>query len=118
MLIFRNIYVRNGMALFTGLIFLNMSFFLAEVSALELTKDKQMSKNIALLISSSAAEEEKDVFGGLADEDCSVKGVDLIVAYSTHSIHGHEIVISKYRNHDQGLPLLGSYEIYSPPPEA
>ena len=47
------------MALFTGLIFLNMSFFLAEVSALELTKDKKMLKNIALLISSSAPKRKK-----------------------------------------------------------
>jgi hypothetical protein len=118
MLIFRNVHVRNIMAFFTGLIFLNMSFFLAEVSALGLTKDKKMLKNIALLISSSAAEEEKDAFGGLSDEDSSVKGVDLIATYSTHTIHGHEILITKHGCHDQGLPLLGSYEIYSPPPEA
>jgi hypothetical protein len=118
MLIFRNIDVRNAMALFTGLIFLNMSFFLAEVSALGLTKDKKMLKNIALLISSSAAEEEKDAFGGMADEDHSTKGVDLIVSYTTHTIYGHGILITKTDSHDQGLPLLGSYEIYSPPPEA
>lgn len=117
MLFFRNVRVRNAMALFTGLIFLNMSFFLAEVSALGLTKDKKMIKNIALLISSSAAEEEKDAFGGTADEDCSAKGVDLIVSYSTHSIYDHGVLITKNSSHDQGLPLLGSYEIYSPPPE-
>lgn len=118
MLIFRNTYVRNAMALFTGLIFLNMSFFLIEVSALGLAKDKQMVKNIALLIASSAAEEEKDAFGGIADEDHSTKGIDLIVSYTTHTIHGCEILITRYSDRDQGLPLLGSYEIYSPPPEA
>jgi hypothetical protein len=119
MLIFRNKRIKNAMALFTGLIFLNMSFFLAEVSALKLTQDKKMMQNIALLISSSAAEEEKDAFGGAADEDCSAKEVDLIFNYSTHTIHGHEIVIKNKRgSHPQGLPLLGSYEIYSPPPEA
>ena len=118
MLIFRNTCVRNAMALFTGLVFLNMSFFLAEVSALGLTKDKEMVENIALLISSSAAEEEKDAFGGLADEDHSAKGVDLIVSYSTHTIHSHDILITTHGSHEQGVPLLGSYEIYSPPPEA
>ena len=118
MLIFKNTYARNAMALFTGLIFLNMSFFLAEVSALGLTKDKQMVKNIALLISSSAAEEEKDAFGGMADEDHSAKGVDLIVSYTTHTIYGHEILITRHGIHEPGVPLLGSYEIYSPPPEA
>jgi hypothetical protein len=119
MLIFRNSGIKNAMALFTGLIFLNMSFFLAEVSALKLTEDKKMVENIARLISSSAAEEEKDVFGGFADEDCSAKEVDLIFSYTAHSIHEHSILIDNKRgSHAQGLPLLGSYEIYSPPPEA
>jgi hypothetical protein len=107
------------MTVFTALVFLNMSFFLAEVSALKLTQDKKMIENIARLISSSAAEEEKDVFGGLADEDCSAKEVDLIFNYAVHSIHSHVIFIDNKRgNHDQGLPQLGSYETFSPPPEA
>lgn len=119
MLIFRILYVRNAMALFTGLIFLNMSFFLAEVSALKLTQDKKMIANIAKLISSSAAEEEKDAFGGTADEDCSAKEVNLIFNYTTHTIYGYTSLIKNLRCVlNQGLPLLGSYEIYSPPPEA
>lgn len=118
MLIFRNTYVSNATALITGLVFLNMSFFLAEVSALGLTKDKHMLKNIAMLISSSAAEEEKDAFGGMADEDHSAKGVEFIVSYSTHTIFGYEILITTHGSHEPGIPLLGSYEIYSPPPEA
>ena len=74
------------MTLLTGLIFLNMSFFLFEVSALKLNQDKKMFSNIIKLISSSAAEEEKDAFGG-ADEDSKVKEVDLIFNYTTHPIH-------------------------------
>ena len=119
MLIFRILYVRNAMALFTGLIFLNMSFFLAEVSALKLTHDKKMIANIAKLISSSAAEEEKDAFGGPADEDCSAKEVNLIFHYTTHTIYGYSSLLKNKRCVlNLGLPLLGSYEIYSPPPEA
>ena len=72
------------MTLFTGLIFLNMSFFLAEVSALKLSQDKKMFSNIIKLISSNAAEEEKDAFGG-TDEDSSAKEVDLIFSYSAHT---------------------------------
>jgi len=118
MLIFRNTYVRNVMALFTGLIFLNMSFFLAEVSALKLTLDKKMVENIAKLISSSAAEEEKDAFGGHADEDCSAKEVDLIFNYDAHTFNSHILLIKSNRYiHDQQLLLPGSYEIFSPPPE-
>jgi hypothetical protein len=118
MRIFKNLFIRNLMTLFTGLIFLNMSFFLAEVSALKISQDKKMFSNIIKLISSNAAEEEKDAFGG-ADEDCSAKEVDLIFSYSAHTIHAFTSKVSKKRTvFDQGIPLLGSFEIYSPPPEA
>jgi hypothetical protein len=107
------------MALFTGLIFLNMSFFLAEVSVLNLNKDKKMIANIAKLISSSSSEEEKAAFGGAADEDPTAKEVDLIFNYSTHTIYRFILLIKSTRySYNQGPPLLGSYEIYSPPPEA
>jgi hypothetical protein len=118
MRIFRNMRVKNLMTLFTGLIFLNMSFFLAEVAALKLNQDKKMFANIVKLLSTSAAEEEKDVFGG-TDEDSTGKEINLIFNYSTHSIQSHTLDLNHKRTvFDQGIPLLGSYEIYSPPPEA
>ena len=118
MRILKNIYVRNLMTLFTGLVFLNMSFFLFEVSALKLNQDKTMFSNIIKLISNTSAEEEKDAFGG-ADEDYSAKEVDLIVNYSTHTVYSYIKEVNPKRCvFDQGVPLLGSYEIYSPPPEA
>ena len=117
MLIFRINAYKNAMTLFTGLIFLNMSFFLAEVSALKLNQDKQMIGNIAKLISSSAAEEEKDVFGG-SSEDCSAKEIDLLFEYNTDSATGYILLTKSRRAFVAGSPLLGSYEIYSPPPEA
>jgi len=105
------------MTLFTGLIFLNMSFFLFEVSALKISQDKKMYSNIMKLISSNAAEEEKDAFGG-QEEDSSAKEVDLIFSYSVHTIRNHISEVNNKRSvFDQGVPLLGSYEIYSPPPE-
>lgn len=95
-----------------------MSFFLAEVAALKLNQDKKTFSNIVKLISNSAAEEEKDAFGG-TDEDCSAKEVDLIFNHLTHSVHGYSSDVNNKRSvFDQGIPLLGSYEIYSPPPEA
>jgi len=104
------------MTLFTGLIFLNMSFFLAEVSMLKLNQDRKMIGNIAKLIASSSAEEEKDAFGG-TDEDCSAKEVDLIFQYYTHTSADFALILSKRFFFNPGSPLLGSYEIYSPPPE-
>jgi hypothetical protein len=116
MSIFRISLYKNAMTLFTGLIFLNMSFFLAEVSMLKLNQDKKMIGNIAKLIASSSAEEEKDAFGG-TDEDCSAKEVDLIFQYHTHASADFALISSKRFFFNPGSPLLGSYEIYSPPPE-
>ncbi len=118
MRIFRIKYVSKALSLFTGIIFLNMSFFLAEVSLLELKKDKKMVENISKLLAGCAAEEEKDVFGGSADEDSSVKEIDLIFSYLIYTSDGITTPDkSKVHVLTQGVPRLGNFEIYSPPPE-
>jgi hypothetical protein len=95
-----------------------MSFFLVEVTALKLDKDKQMMENISKLLAGSAAEEEKDIFGGSSDEDTTAKEIDLIFNHHTYS-PGNASLISKRKLDalSQGIPQLGNYEIFSPPPE-
>lgn len=119
MKVFRLKYVCNGFSLFTGIIFLNMSFFLAEVSALKLDQNKQMMENISKLLGGCAAEEEKDIFGGSSEEDTLAKEIDLIFNHHTYT-PGNSILVSNSKMSvlDQGRPLFGNYEIYSPPPEA
>jgi hypothetical protein len=118
MKIFRENLIRNIFALFTGLIFLNMSFFLFEVSLLKLNEDRQMMANIAKMLCSGATEEERDVFGGGSDEDSSTKEIDLLFSYTAHTVFSYiTSVNNKMCVVNQGIPLLGSYEIYSPPPE-
>ena len=46
-------------SLFTGVIFLNMGFFLAEVSLLDLN-DRQMIENVCNLVLNGGLEEERD----------------------------------------------------------
>ena len=75
-----------------------------------------MIGNIAKLIVSSSAEEEKDVFGG-PYEDCSAKEVDLMFQYNAHTSADYATLESRQYFFNPGSPLLGSYEIYSPPPE-
>lgn len=118
MKLFRIRYVSNALSFFAGIAFFNMSFFLVEVSALKLDKDKQMVANISKLLA-GCSEEEKDVFGGSADEDSATKEIDLIFSYTIFTPDGL-IETLKNRPHifDQGFPRLGNYEIYSPPPEA
>jgi hypothetical protein len=118
MKIFRNVIIKNVLSLLTGIIFLNMSFFLYEITALKLGQNQQMAANIAKLLSTSASEEERDAFGGAADEDSKIKEVDLIFSYDTQSL---SVLASKANAQcatNIGVPLLGSHEIYSPPPEA
>ena len=113
---FRIKYVMNTLSLFTGVIFLNMSFILAEISALKVDRDKEMARNLSILVASSAAEEEP---GGSSDEDSTVSEMDLIFNCAPHpvcvTVFNHGI---KYGVWSDGHPRLAEYEISTPPPEA
>ncbi|HMG92755.1 MAG TPA: hypothetical protein VK589_22010 [Chryseolinea sp.] len=116
MKVFRIKYVINALTLFTGVIFLNMSFIFAEISALKVDQDKQMARNLSILVASSAAEEEP---GGAADEDSTVSELDLI--FSHPSIPGSITDFNNGINYNiwsHGHPRLAEYEICNPPPEA
>ena len=56
---YRKQTVTRIFSLLTGLIFLNMSFFLAEVCLLDL-KDRQMIENVCNLVLIAGVEEERD----------------------------------------------------------
>lgn len=56
----------KAFTLFTGIIFLNMSFILAEFCSLELT-DPQMIENVCNLILNGGVEEEREGHGGAHD---------------------------------------------------
>jgi hypothetical protein len=53
-------------SVFTAVIFLNMSFFLAEISLLEF-KDRQIIENICSLVLNGGLEEERDAHSGGSD---------------------------------------------------
>lgn len=64
-------------SLLTGLVFLNMSFFMAEVAALKLQKDSELLQNIVKLISFAGVEEEKDAASEPGDTTKNFKGIDI-----------------------------------------
>lgn len=102
MKIFRNRAVLTLTTLITGVVFLNMSFFLAEVSALKLTQNKQMVENIAKLIAGAASEEEKDVFGGNGSEDLKgVTEIDLLL--------DHRFLLCDYTVISQQLTYMAAH---------
>ena len=116
MKIFRLKYVIETFSLVTMVIFLNMSFVFVEVSALKMDQDKQMIKNIAALIAGCTSEEEP---GGTSDEDNTVNEIQLMLHHHPHTPSSVDILFrSKARLTTLGVPRLGNYEIFSPPPEA
>jgi hypothetical protein len=102
-------------ALATSIVFFNLSMILMEVKALRLDKDRTVAENIAKQIAGCSSEEES----GHADEDTSVKEVDLMSS-NLLSILVSELLDSRqlklFENH--GHPRYGNYEIFCPPPEA
>jgi hypothetical protein len=78
MAMFRNhILLTRLMALVTGLMFLNMSFFLIEVRVLDLKfANEKLTENISKLLSGTGCEEEPDMNGD-SKEDLSGTEVDI-----------------------------------------
>ncbi|MFZ6009969.1 MAG: hypothetical protein ACOYXT_06420 [Bacteroidota bacterium] len=116
MKIFREKISGKIMIFFTGLTFLNMSFFLVEVTALKLGKYKNIAENIARLVSGAAAEEESD--GCNETEDATAKEVDLLIHNNLN--HHALLFLSAQKRNDffESKTLHPDHlEPFSPPPE-
>jgi hypothetical protein len=105
-------FLSKVLALIAGLAFLNMSFFLAEVSLLNLD-EKGLIENVAMLILNTGLEEERE--GGSSGEK-SVKeivlnqaGVHRISSYLI-SITSNCFLVDHYRHANHSLR-------FSPPPD-
>lgn len=113
---FRQNYLSRAFSLITGVLFLNMSFFLVEVSLLEIT-DHQMIENIARLISTGGFEEERD--GENPEKDTSSKEVDLLVHFVETHRHSLFVVTTKNcRMLEDLYPHANYSQTYSPPPDS
>lgn len=116
---FRESLVSKALTLLTTLVFLNMSFFLAEVKLLKLEKDSRFTKIIALVVSGTCFEEEKEAGGETAEEETSAKKIDVLFGYHNESNNQHVLLsnlldLLAHQSHPSG----GDREIFTPPPEA
>ena len=113
---FRKHFLAKVFALLTGVIFLNTSFFLAEISLLKVT-NYELLQNVAKLMSNSGLEEERD--GETPDKDSSAKEVDLII--SQVQIH-HEVLFhtatKAIHSLDDLYPHANYAQTFSPPPDS
>ncbi|MEO5603417.1 MAG: hypothetical protein ABIR06_21030 [Cyclobacteriaceae bacterium] len=103
----------KAFTLITGVVFLNMSFFLAEVSMLEYNKKELIE--IAKLILNTGFEEERD--GATSGADSMGKEVDLATqhqlshqVFSLISIETNRILVDHYRHANHSLTFF-------PPPD-
>ena len=112
---FRKHFLSKVIALITGVIFLNMGFFLAEVSMLKLT-NQELVQNIAKLISSSGFEEERD--GESSEKDSAAKEVDILVnQIQIHHSSLFLIAAKTNRNIEDHYPHANYSQTFSPPPD-
>jgi hypothetical protein len=97
----------------TGILFLNMSFFLAEISLLKSAYSHSTIENIAKLLSASLTEEEQDV-----SESSESKAIDLSSDHFSHLVfedNGIAIILRMHGLHS--MPHGGFFKIFTPPPD-
>ena len=110
---YRKPTVTRIFSLLTGFIFLNMSFFLAEVCLLEL-KDKQMIENVCNLVLNAGVEEERDAH---STGDAPLKMFSIAGELSLHHSSLFLIAARTHRDAEENYLHADHSEIFSPPPE-
>lgn len=116
MIFFRNHPFTRIFSLFTGLVFLNMGFFLAEISMLEL-KDRRMVENVRNLVLTGGLEEERDSHGSANDAPIKAFTMDSAHLRLRHS--SLFLIAARLHGDCEDHYLHADYsEIVSPPPES
>jgi hypothetical protein len=111
---FRQHFMARVFALVTSVIFLNTSFFMAEISLMKIT-NQEFLQNIAKMVSNSGLEEERD---GHGDKDSSAKEVDFLIG-QVQSHHQALYLIATRVNHmlEDHYPHANYAQTFSPPPD-
>jgi hypothetical protein len=107
------------LAILTGIIFLNMSFFLTEIRILSLdVTNHELVVNIVKMISGVGFEEEKDCMGESSESGSCEQIVDLHITIQSETSSGYYLISNNLHlcNHS---PVFNSavHEIVTPPPK-
>lgn len=118
MTFFRRKHIQRFLTLVTGLVFLNLSFFMTELSWLDLDKhDKQMLKRLVTMLA-RVSEEEKGAHGS-SESGSFAKEVDLYLSlYTSELSAGFTFITNNKYSHGQSVPLAGMHDTPLQPPEA
>lgn len=112
----RSLFVSKLIAILTGIVFLNMSFFLTEIRILNLhvTHYKLVESAIKML-SGAGFEEEKDSFGGSSEAGHQV---DLHIVVHPESVYTSTLLSADLHRTDlSGLLSAAASETATPPPK-
>jgi hypothetical protein len=110
----RGNYTRRIFILLAGVAFLNLSFILAEISALGLAKKY---KSLVQMVTNAGLEEEKEMGGGESGETDSAE-VDIIGQSLTHYKLLFSAATDRNKKPDNRSVHPGHTEKFSPPPDA
>jgi hypothetical protein len=114
MKVLRQHYLTKILTILTGVVFLNMGFFMAEISLLKID-NQEMIENIARLISNGGFEEERD--GETSSHD-NAKEVDIFL--SQMLIHHTSLFLIGAKSHqtqEDLYPHANHAFRFSPPPD-
>ena len=116
MKLFRDHLLGKLIAIFTGILFLNLSFILTEIHSIDLkNKNAKLYDNIVKMVCGIGAEEEKDIMG---ESDNLEKEANLLSAGQTIFIPDLYLITNCFHQIEVDLKLLaGNSEITTPPPK-
>ena len=102
---------------FTAVMFLNMSFLLAEVRLLGIDKDATFSRIISLIISGTCFEEEKETGGDTSEEGPSKK-IDMAFHYQFPWCNAYTVLSALKWAREHSMLVSQTFETFTPPPES
>lgn len=116
---FRKEYSLRFFATLTGVVFLNLSFFLAELNALEFNKNNKALYDTLVSALAGISEEEKDVFGGEsgAETESLSKEIDICLDLFQNLNRGYSFTVCTNGNSLAHFPCDGATSNIHQPPE-
>lgn len=114
----RSLFVSKLIAIVTGVIFLNMSFFLTEIRILDLhVTHYKLVENVIKMLSGTGFEEEKDSFGE-SSETAGEQVVDLHIVIHPESVYATTLLSADLHTTELGGFLSAAIsETATPPPK-
>jgi hypothetical protein len=107
--------IRSFLTFITGILFLNMGFFLFEVRLLGLHNDPLIMANVSKMIAGAAFEEERDS----SSQNTNLAEEEYIAGHNPSDHHANLFLIRRDPLHllHDGTCHHGYYKRFNPPPE-